>query len=226
MNLVRAVRRRGRAVVASSGLGPVVRRLLARPHRWWRARSRPQARVTMAVVAAVSLACGAGAGAVLTSGLGGADDVPTAGVGPALPDATLMGPLAVVLPEALGPWNEVTEPRLGAVRDAAADQGVVLDGVWGRIAPEEVVVTVLAAPSGTHGGVRSVSGPFEGEAVDLVWRGGEHRAGVSTDDGVVEAVLVVEAPDGHLVVLSVSGPVGALSRDEALDVLRTVRLPR
>lgn len=187
--------------------------------RWWRRRSRLQARAGMAAVATVALLCGVGFGALVLPG-GRPGPAPTAA-----PEGTPLGPVTVVLPEDLGPWVAVPAARMEEVREAASGGGLVLDGAWGAVAPGDVVVTVMTAPAGAHAGVASVTGPFSAGRLDPPWPGpAPHRAGVHVADGVREGVLALEAPDGHLVILSVSGPSDALDAAVAGATLRTVRV--
>lgn len=172
------------------------------------------------MVALAALLSGMGAGALVVPS--GADDgAPEAGV-----TATRFGPVSVELPEALAPWVPVPAARMDEVREAAEGGTLTLDGAWGAVAPDDVLVTVMTAPVGSHGGVASVTGPFDVGRLEPPWRGDEpHRAGIHVADGVREGVLALEAPDGHLVVLSFSGPVEVLDETTVASALRSVRLP-
>lgn len=194
--------------------------------RWWRRRSLAQARLGLALVAVLGLLCGVGFGAVLLPGgpVGGAAGGPP-GEEWDESDATPFGPVGLVLPEGLGPWVPVPAARMDEVRVAASTGSLVLDGAWGAVAPDDVLLTVMTAPAGAHGGVASVTGPFDAGRLDPPWPGDvPHRAGTHVVDGVREGVLALEAPDAHLVILSLSGPTDVLDAATVTRTLRTVRL--
>ena len=127
--------------------------------RWWRApvlRRLPRlwAAVALAGVAVLALVLGSAAGAMVRA----------AGDDPPVVRRTAVGPMLIHLPEDLGPWTPVPAGYFDAMRESG---GTVIDGAWGEMAPGGVVVTVLTAAEGTHGGVASVqeSIPAAGEAV-------------------------------------------------------------
>ena len=98
-------------------------------------------------------------------------------------------------------------------------------GPGGVVGPEGLLVTVLVAGPGDHGGISGLVGPFEEGAVAVPWRGrAPHAAGAQVVDGVREVVLAVEHPDGRLVLLSVSGPEEAFASGELDESLVTVRV--
>ena len=189
-------------------------------HRWWRTpvlRRVPRrgAEVVLALAAATALALGTGAGvAVDALTVDRPDDPVLAGV------ATELGPVTITLPEAQGPWVAVSDDAVAALRESWTGP-VDLVGVWGRLAPESLVVTVLTAEAGSHGGVdQFASSVPDGPAAE--WADDrEHASGSRVVDGVRELVLVTETSDGALVVLSVSGPQAAFGSGELAEAFRT-----
>lgn len=174
-------------------------------------------------VALVSLGVGAltaavvPAPAVLTSP---ADPAGPAQPGAPSPGTTAVGPVTLVLPAGLEPWDAVPEERMAEFR-AGADAG--LDGAWGVTGRGGVLLTVMTAPEGAHGGAAPLATPAGATAEELRWPGREPHvvAGWLAED-VREGVLVVELPDGHLLLLSLSGPADVLPADVVQEVLRTV----
>ncbi|WP_232229720.1 hypothetical protein, partial [Cellulomonas bogoriensis] len=192
--------------------------------RVWRGLSARQAEGVLLLMATVAFV----AGMALTAAV--MDDSPQdtgrAGAGAPLPGSTALGPVSLVLPADLGPWAPVPEERLVALREGVAGDGPDLDGVWGWVAPDGVLVTVLTAAAGAHSGVDHVEGPFApDQRIDVPWRGGaRHVAGSEVVDGVRVVVLAAELQDGTLAVISVSGPDAALEPGRLREVLGTVRL--
>jgi len=137
-------------------------------------------------------------------------------------ETTSLGPVAIHLPDDAGPWRLASEEAARAIREAHAGP-VEIDGVWGALGDDGVVVTVLEAAPGTHGGIEQFRPSVpEGEAE---WSGHRaHAAGAAVVDGVRELVLVVEAPDGALVVLSVCGPEDAFASGSLAEAFRTARV--
>lgn len=186
--------------------------------RWWRTPVLPRltrraAAAALAGVAALGLVLGTAAGAAVRSVTQG--DVAL--------DRTAVGPVLIHLPEDIGPWARVPSDSFDAVRASDALGGAVIGGAWGEMAPGPVVVTVLTADAGTHGGVASVRASIP--AGDVTWAGGrEHAVGEVVNDGVRELMLAVESDEGDLVIVSVSGPEDAFDSGslvaafESLDV--------
>lgn len=223
-----AVARTGEVPSGTSRAGDTVLPM-APPRRrstraWWRTpvlRSAPRRRVELALAAttAVALGLGTGAGAAveaLTTDAGTSDAPPVAGT------ATELGPVTITLPDELGPWTPASDAAAAELR-AAWTGAVELDGVWGVLAPGSVVVTVLTAEAGSHGGVAQFEDSVP--AGEAVWSGDrEHASGSRTVDDLRELVLVVEAEGGDLVVLSVSGPRSAFASGSLAEAFRTARI--
>ncbi|WP_250448437.1 hypothetical protein [Actinotalea sp. C106] len=189
---------------------------------WWRGRTRSQARVVLGALALVALTAGVGAAGLISREPDGAL---RAGIGEPHPGSTEVGPVSLVLPEALGPWAHVPDDRMDALRSTGAGQGMALDGAWGRVAPGGLLLTVLSVEAGSHRGVDGLAGPYEAGTVEVAWRGSaSHRTGSRAADGVREIALAVEHPDGYLLLLSVSGPQGAFMSGELQEALSTVRV--
>lgn len=201
---------------------------------WWRApafrrASRRRADVLLVLTTVAALLLGSGAGALVrAAGVpGGPGGTTVAGSDGTAVD---LGPVTLDLPGSLGPWS-TRVPTAGSagpggsVAEASVDvPGVEVDGVWGALAPGGLVVTVLTVRAGTHGGVEQygASVPTDAEAR---WSGGrEHASGSGTRDGVREDVLVVEASDGALVVLSVAGPTEAFASGELAAAFAAARV--
>lgn len=180
-----------------------------------RRASRRRAELALVVVALVALVLGSGAGAAVRAVT--ADDAP-----PVVGERVELGPVALVLPAALGPWDVVSEAEAADLRPGTG--ALVVDGVWGALAPGSVVVTVLRVAEGDHGGLGQVEGSVPRDE-PAVWAGGrEHAAGATQADGERELVLVVETGDGDLVILSVCGPVAAFGSGELAEAFRTARV--
>lgn len=186
--------------------------------RWWRAPvlarlPRRAASLALACIAALALVLGSAAGAGVRSVTDTTEPV----------ERTAVGPLLIHLPDDLGPWLEVPASSFEAVRGSDNLGGAVIDGAWGVMAPGPVVVSVLSATAGTHGGVASVRASIpEG---DLEWDGDrEYAAGELVADGVRELMLAVESDEGALVIVSVSGPEDAFASGALLEAFRTARL--
>lgn len=179
---------------------------------------RRRADVLLGLCAVVALVLGVGAGAAVDTLAGEAPErVVVTGT------ATAVGPVTMTLPAALGPWVPASTEAAQEVR--ASWQGPVeLDGVWGVLAPGSVVVTVLTAAAGTHGGVAQVEGSVPDDE-PAPWAGRvPHASGAAEADGQREMVLVVETDDGDLVVLSVCGPVEAFDSGSLAEAFRTARV--
>lgn len=176
---------------------------------------RRRAEVVLALAAVVALALGTGAGAAVEAL---ADDPPA---GPGVTGvATELGPVTITLPESLGPWVAASDDAVAGLR-ASWTGPVELDGVWGRLASGSLVVTVLTAEAGSHGGVDQFADSVpDGPAAD--WADDrEHASGSRVVDGVRELVLVTETGEGALVILSVSGPQAAFGSGELAEAFRT-----
>lgn len=190
---------------------------------WWRtpllrAAPRRRAELVLALTTAVALGLGTGAAAAVAA-LTDADD--SAGV-EADGTVTELGPVEISLPDDVGPWTPASDEAAAALRAAWAGP-VDLDGVWGVLAPGSVVVTVLTAEAGSHGGVAQFEGSVP--AGEALWSGDrEHASGSRTVDDLRELVLVVEADDGDLVVLSVSGPASAFDSGTLTEAFRTAEI--
>lgn len=194
------------------------RRRVARA--WWRApvlrrASRRRAEVLLLVAALGAVALGSGAGlAVRTLG---ADD-PSPGL------QTVLGPVSLPLPAELGPWTTVTDAQAAELLDGATLGPVDITGVWGALAPGDLVVTVLGVAAGSHGGVDQFRASVP-SAEQVEWSGrAVHAAGAQVTAGTRELVLVAEASDGDLVILSVSGPVRAFSSGALDAAFRAARV--
>ncbi|MCL3863199.1 hypothetical protein [Actinotalea sp. K2] len=214
---------RGRGVLARGAAALVARwatvvgwcsRLAAR----WRATSRARAHALMGGAAVLALAAGMGTAAGVASAVDRSEDSPPASVG------TILGPFDLTLPAGLEPWEMAPSTTFDLLRETAAASGTVIDGAWGAVARGGVVVTVMTAAPGTHGGLASVVGPWE-STDEVVWDGrADHVDGVSEVSGVREVMLAVELGDGTLAMLSVSGPVGSFASGELDELFRTARL--
>lgn len=179
---------------------------------------RRRADVLLGLCAVVALVLGVGAGAAVDTLAGEAPErVVVTGT------ATAVGPVTMTLPAALGPWVPASTEAAQEVR--ASWQGPVeLDGVWGVLAPGSVVVTVLTAAAGTHGGVAQVEGSVPDDE-PAPWAGGrEHASGTRVTGDVHELVLVTETGTGELVILSVAGPEEAFASGELAEAFRTARV--
>lgn len=191
---------------------------------WWRApvlRSAPRRRAEaiLGVTAAAALVLGTGAGAAVEALT---DDAATAADGE-VAQLTELGPVTIALPDDVGPWAPAPAAAAAELRESW-DGPVEIDGVWGALAPGSLVVTVLTAEAGSHGGVAQFEGSVPGED-DALWAGdGEHAAGSRTADDLRELVLVVESGDGDLVVLSVSGPPDAFASGSLAEAFRTAQV--
>jgi|GEM_PF-2716563 len=186
--------------------------------RWWRAPvlrrlTRRGASLALTGIAVLAMVLGSAAGAGVRSVTVPTDELPR----------TEVGPLLIHLPEDAGPWTEVPTSRFESVRGSDSLGGAVIDGAWGVTAPGPVVVTVLTAAAGTHGGVASVRASIP--PGDVGWDGSrDHAAGEVVADGVRELMLAVESDDGDLVILSVSAPEDAFASGSLLEAFRTARL--
>lgn len=188
---------------------------------WWRApvlrrASRRRAELLLLAAALAALVVGSGAGLAVRA-VGSAD-------GGAPAHLTTLGPVSLDLPAALGPWSTVTDAEAQDLLDRTALGRVEINGIWGALAPGSLVVTVLTAQAGTHGGVDQFreSVPTQDPAE---WSGGrEHASGAQVRAGVREMVLVTEAGDGDLVILSVSGPPDAFASGALTEVFRSARV--
>lgn len=164
----------------------------------------------LAGLAVLALLLGAGVGAVVS----GATD-PEVG-----PERTALGPVSIALPDDVGPWEPVPADSFDAVRASDALGDAVISGAWGEVAPGAVVVTVLTAAAGTHGGLDSVRGSVPtGEAG---WDGRrDHAVGEEVlPDGVRVLMLAVESDAGDLVIVSVSGPEEAFESGSLVAAFR------
>lgn len=195
-----------------------------RTRAWWRTpvlRSAPRRRAELALALAtvVALGLGSGAGAAVVALTADADDVDTAR---ATGTVTELGPVTITLPDDVGPWTPASDEAAAELRGAWTGP-VELDGVWGALAPGSVVVTVLTAEAGGHGGVAQFADSVP--TAEAPWSGDrEHASGSRTVDDLRELVLVVEAGDGELVVLSVSGPRSAFASGSLSEAFRTARI--
>ncbi|KGM15100.1 hypothetical protein N867_12050 [Actinotalea fermentans ATCC 43279 = JCM 9966 = DSM 3133] len=162
----------------------------------------------------MALALGTGAGAAVEA-------LAAEPAGVAVPGSPVeLGPVTITLPEELGPWSTTSPDAVRELR-AGWTGPVELDGVWGRLAPGSVVVTVLTAEAGAHGGVEQFRASVpQDDAVD--WTGGrEHASGARVSGDDRELVLVTETEAGDLVVLSVSGPEDAFESGQLTQAFRT-----
>lgn len=229
---MRAVARAGRAwftrlgdELATSAVGAAtVQAMTARSRhgaaqRWWRAPMlgglpRRRALLAMAVAGVLALLLGSAAGAGLRAATHHAPRV----------ERTAVGPLHIHLPEDLGPWTSVSASSFDSIRGSDALGGAVIDGAWGEMAPGAVLVTVLTAASGTHGGVDAVRDSIP-SADGIAWDGNrDHATGQQVSGGVRELMLAVEADDGDLVIVSVSAPEEAFESGTLLEAFRTARV--
>lgn len=182
--------------------------------RWWRTPvlcrlSRRTANLALAAAAGLAMVAGSAAGAAVQS----VTDSPQVA-------HARLGPVRIHLPDDVGPWSTVPESSFDRVRGSDDVGGAVIDGAWGAMAPGAVVVTVLTADDGTHGGVASVRDSIP-ESDEVTWASGrDHAAGEVVDGGVRELMLAVEC-EGDLVILSVSGPEDAFDSGSLLEAFRT-----
>lgn len=196
---------------------PGSRRSVARRRWWWAPvlgrSTRRQARLTLVAVAAFSFALGTGAAALV----GTRDKRPPV-------EMTSLGPILIHLPDDLGPWSAVPGSSFDPVRGSDALRGAVIDGAWGVVAPTAVVVTVMTTKPGTHGGLTAVGASIP-SVPGVQWDGAQrHVAGVVVGDGVRELLLVLEAPGGELVIVSVSGPPEAFDSGTLQEAFRAAVL--
>lgn len=160
----------------------------------------------------VAFTLGSGSGSLLRSMTADA---------PPLGEATVIGPIAIALPPGLGPWDAVPSDRLRVVRESAALGAVDVEGVWGRLAPDALLVTVVRAD--TRDGLGSVSGPFDEERA-ITWAGDRpYLAGTQEAGGLCEIVLAIEDEDGGVTLLSISGPARAFRSGTLEEAVRQAR---
>lgn len=187
--------------------------------RWWRAPvlgrvPRRRVQLVLALSAVAALATGVGAGVAVDMIVGESAAEPAVAGTP-----TELGPVTITLPSELGPWVPASDSAAAELRETWTGP-VELDGVWGELTPSSVMVTVLTAAAGTHGGVDQF-----GESVPqdpVTWSGDTaHAAGSRVADGVRELVLVTETGAGDLVILSVSGPEESFASGELTEAFRT-----
>ena len=158
-----------------------------------------------------------------TAGSGSGTLVRALAADPADPlgEETVIGPIAIALPSGLGPWESVAADRLRVVRESAALGAADVEGVWGRLAPDALLVTVVRAE--TRDGLQSVTGPFDDER-ELTWDGGRpYLAGMQEAGGLREIVLAIEDQDGGVVLLSISGPASAFRSGSLEAAVREAR---
>lgn len=206
-----------RGLVASvwAGIVAVAGPLASAAASRWRRLTRGQARVLLAGAAVVAMAAGYGS-AALAVGTGAPEELVVGG--------SRLGPVRIDLPDELGPWEAAPAAGLDAVRSSQALGGTPVDGAWGRVAPDALVVTVLTADAGRHGGLTGVTGPFDRDS-QIEWDGRRpHLAGAATAGGIRELVLVTQTDEGDLVLLSVSGPVEAFASGSLEEAFRAARV--
>lgn len=167
----------------------------------------------LGLVAVVAFTLGSGSGSLVRA--------VTADPAGALGEPTIIGPIAIVLPPGLGPWENVPADRLRVVRESAALGAAEVEGVWGRLAPDALLVTVVRAD--TRDGLESVAGPFDEER-EIAWDGsGPYLAGRQEAGGLCEIVLAIEDQDGGVTLLSVSGPASAFRSGSLEEAVRQAR---
>lgn len=187
--------------------------------RWWHAPvlgrvPRRRAELALAVSAAVALALGTGAGAAVEA----LADAPATIAVPG--SAVELGPVRITLPEELGPWATTSPDAVRELR-AGWTGPVEIDGVWGRLAPGSVVVTVLTAGPGAHGGLEQFRASVPQDD-PVEWAGRrDHASGARVSGEDRELVLVTETEAGDLVILSVSGPADAFESGQLTEAFRT-----
>ena len=82
----------------------------------------------------------------------------------------------------------------------------------------------MTAEAGTHGGLTAVGASIP-SVPGVDWDGAQrHVAGAVVGDGVRELLLVLEAPGGDLVIVSVSGPPEAFDSGTLQEAFRTAVL--
>jgi hypothetical protein len=137
---------------------------------------------------------------------------------------TELGPVRIHLPADIGPWTMVPSESFDVVREGAEIGGASIDGAWGAVAPGAVVVTVLSAEAGSHGGIASVRESVP-TSQDVDWSGDEdHVAGEQVAQGVRELILAAVSDSGELVILSVSAPENAFRSGTLDEAFRTARV--
>lgn len=181
---------------------------------------RRRAELLLGLTAAAALVLGTGAGAAVQALTADAAQGGTTATGSR---PTELGPVTIALPDDLGPWTPTSAAAAAELRESWSG-AVEIDGVWGSLAPGSVVVTVLTAQAGSHGGVAQFEGSVP-DADEALWAGDrEHASGGRTVEDLRELVLVVESGDGDLVVLSVSGPLDAFASGSLEDAFRTAQV--
>lgn len=191
--------------------------------RWWRVpvlgrAPRRRAELVLAASAAVALGLGVGTGAGVDR-MTHRDDVGQVVDG----RTTALVPVTITLPTALGPWVPASSAAVRELRETWTGP-VELDGVWGQLTPGSVMVTVLTAEAGTHGGVDQF-GRSVPQDEPAPWADGrDHASGARVLEGVRELVLVTQTSTGDLVIVSVSGPQDAFESGELVEAFRTLRV--
>ena len=184
--------------------------------RWtarWRGLSRRRAQAALGLAALVAFTLGSGSGTLVQALT--AD--PAAPIG----EATVIGPIAIALPPGLGPWENVPADRLRVVRESSALGAAEVEGVWGRLAPDALLVTVVRAD--TRDGLGSVAGPFDEEKW-IPWDGNRpYLAGTQEAGGLCEIVLAIGDQDGGVILLSISGPPTAFRSGSLEEAVRQAR---
>lgn len=175
---------------------------------------RRRVEALLALVAVISLGLGAGAvAAVRTIATPAAEPV----------ELTDLGPVRIHLPDDAGPWVLASTEETEAIRDAGRGP-LEIDAVWGALGSRGVAVTVLSAAAGTHPGVEALRASVPSQEA-AEWAGDRaHAAGAEVIDHVRELVLVVEAEDGDLVILSVCGPTTAFRSGSLVEAFRMAQL--
>jgi hypothetical protein len=168
------------------------------------------------MLAVVAFTLGSGSGSLLRA--------MTADGADPLGEATIIGPIAIALPPGLGPWENVPSDRLRVVRESAALGAAEVEGVWGRLAPDALLITVVQAK--TRDGLGSVTGPFDEERA-ITWDGRRpYLAGMQEVGELREIVLAIEDQDGGVILLSISGPASAFRSGSLEEAVRRAVLVR
>jgi hypothetical protein len=211
-------RGRGRAatVLVMAGSGS----LYGARRRWWRAPAMPRLRRRTATLVLLAVGCAAfGIGSEVGSAVRALRADRSVAV-----DLTELGPVRVHLPEDVGPWTMVPQESFDDVGQGDGIGGATIDGAWGAVAPGAVVVTVLSAEAGRHGGIASVRDSVP-TSEEITWSGNEdHVAGMQVADGVRELILAAVSDSGDLVILSVSAPQDAFASGTLDEAFRTAQL--
>ena len=175
---------------------------------------RVPAHVVFAVVGLAGLSLGIG-----TAAMAGVTVAP----GPE-PAMSRFGPVAIHLPDDVGPWSQVPPEDLAPLRSSSALGGAEAEGAWGAVAPEGVVLSIFTArlPEGT--GPDVLAALPASDDVALAGRA-EHVTGSRLVNGIRELMLVaLDVEEDLLLIVGVSGPERAFASGTLVEAFRTLEV--